>query len=168
MRAEYVLSTLIIFAAIVIQSTILRYVSFQGITPDIALICLVFISLRKGSQVGQVNGFIGGILEDFLSLAPLGFHAFLKTTIGFLYGLLKGAVIVDPIFVPILMVSVSTFIKTIISGFLIVLLNLDITVSGLFQYGFFLELGFNAILTPFLFALLGLVPIYKKTRQEGL
>ena len=45
------ISTILIGAAVVIQSTVLRWVAIRGVRPDLGLIILVFISIRKGSMV---------------------------------------------------------------------------------------------------------------------
>jgi rod shape-determining protein MreD len=67
-----VLATILCGVAIVIQSTLLHWVALRGVKPDLALIVLVFVSVRRGSMTGQITGFASGILEDLLSLAPVG------------------------------------------------------------------------------------------------
>ncbi|HVP18717.1 MAG TPA: rod shape-determining protein MreD, partial [Spirochaetia bacterium] len=45
-----------------LQSTLLNRIAIRGVRPDLALIVLIFVSMRRGSMVGQVSGFASGIL----------------------------------------------------------------------------------------------------------
>jgi rod shape-determining protein MreD len=130
------------------------------------LIILVFISIRKGSMVGQVSGFLSGIVQDVLSLAPLGFHAFTRILVGFLYGLTVGSIFVDPILMPLILVSIATLIKAVVSGLLVLILAVPAPGFAAFTGPFWIELGYNAILAPFLFALLGLLKVLKPKEKE--
>jgi len=56
------------------------------ITPDIVLIGLVYIGIKKGKITGSVGGFIFGMLFDILSFSFLGLMALSKTTAGFAAG----------------------------------------------------------------------------------
>src|SRR5512135_2948084 len=88
---------------IVLQSTILGRVAIRGVRPDLAMLVLVFVSVRRGPMVGQVSGFATGFLEDLMNVSPLGFHSLMRTIIGFLYGLLSGNVFIDPFLMPIVL-----------------------------------------------------------------
>ena len=102
--------------AILLQSTLLVHVAIGGVKPDLALIVLIFVSLRKGSMVGQLTGFLSGILEDFMSVSPLGFHPLMRAVIGFLYGVFAGNVFVDPFLMPMILAIVATLLKGVLSG----------------------------------------------------
>ena len=83
-----ILTILLLGAVVLLQTTVLGIVAVGGVTPDLQLILLVFLALRRGSMSGQLAGFAGGLLEDLVSLAPLGFHALVRTLVGFTSGLL--------------------------------------------------------------------------------
>ncbi len=156
-------------AAVLLQSTILGKIAIDTVRPDLALIILVFVSLRKGSMVGQTTGFLSGILEDFMSVSPFGFHPLMRVVIGYLYGLFSGTVFVDPFLMPMILTVIATLIKGVISG-------LVSTVFGLSSSGFlyftgrlWIEVGYNAVLAPFLFALLNLLKVFKQSeKKEGM
>ena len=63
-----------------------------GVKPDLQLILVVFLALRRGSMSGQIAGFVGGLLEDVVTLSPLGFHAIVKALVGFCAGLPYGLI----------------------------------------------------------------------------
>jgi rod shape-determining protein MreD len=155
------LSILFLALALLLQSTILSRVAISGVKPDLALIILVFLAIRRGSMVGQFAGFGSGLVEDFISLPPLGFYALVRTIIGFLYGLLEGSLVVDSIFMPFLLIAIATLIK----GLLIWLVSVVFSIAPIeplfFGGGFWIEVGYNSLLAPFFFALMNLIKVFK-------
>ena len=156
----------ILAAALLLQSTLLERVAIRGVKPDLVLIILVFVSLRKGSMAGQLSGFISGIFFFFFSLAPLGFHAFSRTLIGFLYGLFEGNIYLDPVFMPLIVVAMATLIEAILSSLVVVIFSISTTGYGSWGVRLFIEVGYNALLSPFLFALLGLIGALKPRDKD--
>jgi len=59
---------------ILLQSTVMHYIAICGVVPDLSLMAVVYLANQNGRLHGQSLGFAGGLIEDFLSLAPLGFH----------------------------------------------------------------------------------------------
>ena len=135
----------------------MNLISINGIKPDFSLIILVFISYRKGCMVGQVSGFISGLLEDFISLTPIGFSSLVKSILGFLYGLFQGSFIVDNIFIPILFIIIATIIKGIFASVIALILSLEYIEINLFHYNTLIRIAYNAILSPLIFFLLNLL-----------
>jgi rod shape-determining protein MreD len=162
----FLLSTGLIALAVVLQSTLLHWVAIRGVIPDLGLIILVFAAIRRGSMTAQLSGFATGVIEDFLSLSPLGFHAFIRTVIGFLYGLTVGSIFVDPILMPVILTIVATLFKALISSLLVGLLAIPAAGFSVFTGPLWIEIGYNAVLAPFLFALLNLVKIFKPQNKE--
>lgn len=161
------LSMFILFVAVILQSTLLELIAIGGATPDLSLIVLVFISLRKGKIPGQVSGFFSGLVEDFLSLPyPVGFSTLIKTIIGFLYGLFKGRMVLGPIFMPVIIILVATLIK-----FLLAILATLIFPKALGKLDFFslrllFELLYNCFMAPLIFALLNKFKTFKLSDKE--
>ena len=63
-----------------------QFWEISGIRPDLLLIFVVIISIRKGRYYGLFVGFFAGIFQDIFSLEFLGVYAFIKCTIGFWLG----------------------------------------------------------------------------------
>ncbi len=161
------ISTMLMALAILLQSTLLHWVALKGVKPDLALVVLVYVAIRKGSMVGQVSGFAAGIVEDVLSLSPLGYHALFRTVLGFFYGLTVGNIFIDPVLMPVILLIIATVIKGLLSS--LVVLLFAIPAVGFFRFAgsFWIELGYNALLAPFLFAVLGLIkPLRSREREE--
>jgi rod shape-determining protein MreD len=146
------ISTVLLGVAVLLQSTVLRWVALKGVKPDLALILLVFVAVRRGSMSAQTSGFLAGLLEDALSLAPVGFNALLRTVLGFFYGLLSGSIFVDPVLMPVLLVMVATLLKGLLSSLLVVLFRVPAPGFQIFAGPLWIEVGYNAVLAPFLFA----------------
>ncbi len=153
-------------ACILLQSTVLHAIELGGVHPDLALLVLIFVAMRRGSMVGQVSGFAAGFLEDLMNVSPLGFHSLLRTLIGFLAGLLSGNVFVDPFLMPIILAVLATILKGLLSG--IVSAIFGIAASGFITFTgrLWIEAGYNGVVAPFLFALLGLFRTFKQADKE--
>ncbi len=162
----FLLSTGMIALAVVLQSTLLHWVAIRGVIPDLGLIILVFVAIRRGSMTAQLSGFATGVVEDFLSLSPLGFHAFIRTVVGFVYGLTVGSIFVDPILMPVLLTIAATLFKALISSLLVSFLAIPAEGFSVFTGPLWIEMGYNTVLAPFLFALLGLFKVLKPQNKE--
>ncbi len=86
---EYLKYAGLLAALIIIQKTLIWLIAVTSyeITPDIVLIGVIFVSMRKGKIAGSISGFAAGLLIDFLSFSFLGLMALSKTVAGFLGGL---------------------------------------------------------------------------------
>jgi len=157
----------ILAACVVLQSTVFRYIAIRGVRPDLALIVLVFVALRRGSMTAQVAGFAAGIVEDLVSVSPVGFHMLLRTVIGYLYGLLSGNVFLDPLLMPIVLTIVATILKGLVSGLVSLVFGLQASGFMYFAGRLWIEAGYNALAAPFLFALLNLLKVFKQAEKEG-
>lgn len=85
---EYFKSALFLVFLVIVQKTLIWLVALTHyeITPDILLIGLVLLGIRKGKIAGSVGGFLAGLLLDFLSFSFLGLMALSKATAGFVSG----------------------------------------------------------------------------------
>jgi rod shape-determining protein MreD len=73
---------------VLLQTTIAQYLAVAGFSPDIALIWIVYLSIRRGQITGTVAGFLVGLVLDLLSGndGMLGLAALSKTVGGFTAG----------------------------------------------------------------------------------
>ena len=154
-------SILLITLALIIQSTLFSIISIGEVKPDLSLIVLVFISYRRGHMIGQVTGFFSGFIEDFLSLAPLGFHSLIKTLIGFLYGYIQGRIVIDAILIPVLFVTIATVLKLLSAWIISLIFSITTVTVYFFSLNTLLEIAYNAFLAPFIFTLLNRFKSFK-------
>jgi rod shape-determining protein MreD len=160
------ITILVLFIALLVQSTILNAISISGVKPDITLMIIIFIAFRKGCIPGQLSGFFTGIFEDFISLSPLGFHSLIKATIGFLYGLLEGGFIIDAFILPVVFLAAGTVIKGITSWLLVSIFSIHSSGVSILSVKFLIEILYNSLTAPIVFALLKLIKIFKIAEKE--
>jgi rod shape-determining protein MreD len=132
----------------------MRRLAIYHAVPDIALGILVFSSYSNGVMSGQITGFFSGLMIDFLSAAPLGLNALIRTIVGALSGLIKDIFVFDTIFLPMLLCAAATGLKALLLFLLHFLFFEDIRVYPLREPLFWIELALNTLIAPFLFALL--------------
>ncbi|MCL2231841.1 MAG: rod shape-determining protein MreD [Treponema sp.] len=157
MAKKVIWGLVFILIAVLLQSTILsRLVFYIRVVPDIALVILVFSAYLNGTMTGQLTGFFSGFLLDFLSAAPLGFHAFVRTLIGGLTGFIKGTFFLDFFFLPMALCAGATAFKALIYFLLHLVLAGAVPLYNVFGLYFWIEMGLNTLLAPFLFAFLKL------------
>jgi rod shape-determining protein MreD len=73
---------------LVLQTTIVRFLSIQGIVPDLVLLWVIMIAIRRGQIPATIAGFLLGLALDLISgpEGVLGLTALTETVGGFLAG----------------------------------------------------------------------------------
>jgi rod shape-determining protein MreD len=147
-----------VFALIagILQSTLLSRLAIYHAVPDLALGILVFSAYVNGAMTGQLTGFFSGLLLDFLSAAPLGLNAFIRTLIGATGGRMNGTFFLDSLFLPMALCAAATVIKAALYFVLSLLFARAVPAYSLTEPMFWVELLLNIITAPFLFGLLKL------------
>jgi rod shape-determining protein MreD len=150
--------------AAILQSTLFSRLAIYHAVPDLALGILVFSAYNNGAMTGQLTGFFSGLLLDFLSAAPLGLNTFVRTIIGASAGLAKGTFFLDTLFLPVVLCGGATLVKALLFWILHILFVSAVPAYAALSPTLWVELLFNALLAPFLFALLKL---FKSLLVEG-
>jgi rod shape-determining protein MreD len=145
-----------IIIAALLESTILRRLTVFHAVPDLALGILVYSAYLNGTMTGQLLGFFSGFLLDFLSAAPLGLNAFVRTLIGALAGTMKGAFFLGSIFLPMVLCAGATLMKAFSLLALHNLLTDAIPFYSFFSPVLWVELALNTFSAPILFGFLKL------------
>lgn len=152
-RFIFVLITIIMVFAI--QVLFMHWFSIHGITPDIFLHVLVFISIKWGAGWGESLGFFSGLLQDFLMIKIFGAQALLKTLAGFFVGLWQKRIDVDNILTPIVFLFASSMFYWF--GFLAV--DKIFSTTPVFTRSvesFVIYVVYNTLLAPISFFILGI------------
>lgn len=153
MIKNIVWTLLFTLAAILLQSTLLTRLPFPAV-PDLALEILVFSAYMNGSMTGQLTGFFSGLLLDFLSAAPLGLNALVRTILGAVSGLAGSVFVFDAVLLPALLCAAATGLKALLLFVLRFLFTEEVAAYSFASSLFWVELALNAFTAPFLFALL--------------
>ncbi len=97
-------------ASLILQTTILPFLSLGGVMPDLLLVLVIFTALFYGSLAGGVGGFVVGLAQDLLRGHYLGLGGLSCLVAGYLMGYLKQRVNTDNILVTFSLVLAGSFI----------------------------------------------------------
>jgi rod shape-determining protein MreD len=139
-----------------LQSTLLRRLAVYHAVPDLVLVIMVFSAYNNGTMTGQLTGFFSGFMLDCLSGAPLGLNMFIRTLIGALAGLIKGAFYLDAIFLPMFLCAGATGLKALLLSGLHLLFTQGVPAYRFDAPMVWVEMAFNTFSAPFIFAFLKL------------
>ena len=112
-----------LFAALLLQSTILPLLAYNGVYGDLLLMIVVLASLHLGKKQGAMIGFSAGLLEDLVSGTFFGINTFTKLLLGYLFGLAERKVFKENIVLPVIAAIVATIGSYFISALLMVSLG---------------------------------------------
>ena len=155
MVKSLLISSLIFFAATIIESSILSNISFLLVVPDLVLICSIYFSLLNGKLYGEISGFISGLFLDFITGVPMGLNCIFRTIIGYFTGFFSNTIIISGIVIPMSSVGIATVTKKLLI-FLISLFfpKLQLNNYSIISYYFLFEFCANIILAPIIFKFL--------------
>jgi len=157
MVKKIILALVLTIGAALLQSTVLsRFVIYIRAVPDLTLGILVYSAYVNGTMTGQLTGFFSGVLLDFLSSAPLGLNAFIRTLTGALTGIMKDTFYLDFIFLPMALCAGATIFKALLLFLLHLLFPQTVPSYSIWALTFWVELGLNTLTAPLLLGLLRL------------
>jgi len=84
------LLALTVFGGGVAQATVVPALRIGDVAPDLPLILVVLLALRRGPEVGGLAGFAMGLLQDAAGGGIIGVQALTKALVGFAVGALAG------------------------------------------------------------------------------
>lgn len=84
------LIALSIFGGGIAHATLAPALRIGDVTPDIPLIVVVLLALRRGPEFGCLGGFAAGLLQDAAGGGLIGVQALTKALVGFGVGMLGG------------------------------------------------------------------------------
>ncbi len=166
MKKYTITSPVLLIVIVILQTTILKNFAFKGVKPDLVLIILVIFSNYFGKTRGELFGAAAGIVQDLLSLSPLGFNTILNTVSGYIAGSTKGKLFLDPLVTPVILVAVFTLLKEALS-FLLLLIFIPDNIGQVFNQAFLIASGMNILLTPFIFYILKITKLIPEYESLG-
>jgi rod shape-determining protein MreD len=66
---------LVVFVAVVLQTTLLTHLRIDNVAPNLALVCVLAVASENGPDTGAVFGFVMGLVVDMFLTTPLGLSA---------------------------------------------------------------------------------------------
>jgi rod shape-determining protein MreD len=143
----------LVFAAVLLQATVFASFDILGGTPDVLLLVLLGIALLRGSVIGAVAGFSGGLLLDVVTLDTLGLTALILALTGYWAGRYGETTGRDRAHAPIVSVLVATILVMLAGFFLHFLLGEEVSARRALVEALLAGLGLNLIFGAPVFAL---------------
>ena len=82
----YLIPFLLFAPLLILQLTLVPLFAIKSVVPDLTIILLVFVTLKRGQLQGAIYGFLFGLLLDIFTGGLIGSAMFSKTLAGFIAG----------------------------------------------------------------------------------
>lgn len=115
---------LAIVLALVLQTTLARFVIRGTVAVDLVLVVVVYVSLSSGPMTGLLSGAAAGLVQDALSSGVIGIGGLAKTVVGFVTGLIGSQFIVAQPFSRFVVFAAATLVHALLFIGLYVVLDL--------------------------------------------
>ena len=146
-------AALLVFAAAILQTSIVSSLDVRGGAPDLVLVLLVAIALLHGAIAGAAAGFAAGLLVDVATLATLGVSSLLLTVAGYWAGRYGETTGRDRTHAPVAAVFVVTVLATAAGYALHFLIGHPVSARHVFVSALLPTVVLNVLLTVPVFAL---------------
>jgi len=83
----------LLIGALLLQQTLVRWIALGSIRPDIPLIALTAIALRRGPVAGLYAGMALGLIQDVYAIDTLGANALASCLVGYGLGFFEDKVV---------------------------------------------------------------------------
>lgn len=143
-----------IFVCFLLQTTLFKNLSFNGISPNLLLILTVTISLMNGKKAGLITGFVSGLLIDMFFGTALCFYALLYMYIGYVNGFFNRIFFKDDVKLPLVLITVSDLLYGIINYVLLFLLRGKFHFNYYFVHIILPEIVYTIVISIFLYPIL--------------
>lgn len=117
------LIALSIFICFVLQSTVFKTISFNGISPNLLMTLTVAFGLMYGKKCGIVTGFLSGLFIDIFFGSALCFYALIYMYIGYINGFFNRIFFKEDVKLPLALITGSDLTYGLICYILLFLLR---------------------------------------------
>ena len=108
---------ILLLAGFACQAALVPFLSIGAVKPDIILIIVASFGFLDGASPGAVGGFLGGLLQDLITVRGVGLEALNKTIVGFFSGRVERTILGNSAVMPMLAIGgVSIVSQTLYIG----------------------------------------------------
>ncbi|MDD3653843.1 MAG: rod shape-determining protein MreD [Desulfotomaculaceae bacterium] len=151
--------------ALVLQSTVLGFVTIFGIKPDLILLLAILNGFLLGPRQGAFLGFAGGVIVDLFAGSYIGMNAISKMVSGYLAGICGERLYQDNGLVLSGVTFSCSLAGLLVDYLLLHSLEVQVTILHAFFRVIIPTSLYNAVLVPFFY---GRVLRSMKTRSREL
>lgn len=164
---SYIAGIILIFSAVIIEASILSNITILPAVPDLALVCLLYMSVRNGRTQGQILGFLLGLFIDLMTGIPLGFNCIIRTVIGYIAGTIGVSLNTSGLIIPAVFAFLATLFKAFAAWIISMLFPSMINTVNISSVYFLFSLIVNTIITPALFKFFSLFSALFEYEKDG-
>lgn len=144
---------IILISNIILQSSILPFLSFFGYAPNTGLVLVVIIALRKGKYYGGFFGLALGLIQDILFGQVVGVNALILFFVGYLIGIIEDIFDIENIVIPVVFSGISTILYNFSYYTIMFFLSMDISREVMIKNVFSIEIIYNTIFALLIYKL---------------
>lgn len=156
------LLALTVFGGGVAQATVAPALRIGEVLPDLPLIVVVLLALRRGPEFGCVAGFAAGLLQDAAGGGLIGVQALTKALAGFTIGALGGELRVTQPLVQVPGLALLTILEGVVRFGLLRLFHFEAPFGQLMLYVVIPQALYNGFLGAALVAALAWADMYRR------
>lgn len=148
-----VLLIVLLFTGLVLETSLFGGFTLTGTKPELLLLVALALAITEGPGVGATAGFVFGLGTDVVLQLPQGIGALTFTLAAYGVGRIRGHVQSPSAWMPIVLISLTTFVAVLFYGGFSQLLGEQSLPGIRIVRHAGLAAAYNALLTPFLFPL---------------
>jgi len=146
------LATVVVLA--LVQTTWPDFLTFQGVSPDLTLILVVYFAIAEGEERAMFTGAVGGIYQDVASKVILGHNILCLVLIAYGVGRLSTRLVTEHPAVKAGLVFLAGLAQGILYTVILYVQFPDTPVIGTILTSVVPASFYTALITPFLFVIL--------------
>jgi rod shape-determining protein MreD len=156
------LLALTVFGGGVAQATLAPALRIGDVAPDLPLIVVVLLALRRGPEFGCVAGFAAGLLQDAAGGGLIGVQALTKALVGFGVGAMAGGLRVTQPLVQVPGLALLTVLEGLVRFGLLKLFHFPVPFGELMLYVVIPQAVYNGFLGAALVLALAWANAYRR------
>ena len=150
---SYLKVILIVYAALLVQGTILPAYLADPFKPNLLILALAYLGLRQGGWYGALLAFFLGLTADCFSGLYLGLSAFSFLSVYLLLRKLADRLYTDSLYLMVLVVFAATFVNGLVHLVLLLLFSVAPGVYTTLLAGLLPQALVNALTASLLFGI---------------
>ena len=159
-RLLSVLFYFIMFFCFILQCTLLKRLSFGGISPNLLLITTTSLGFMRGEKQGLLAGFVSGLFVDIFFGDVIGLYAMLYMYIGYLNGKFSRIFYPEDIKLPLALITLSDLSYGMVCYIVLFLLRGRLNFPYFFFHIILPETVYTIVMSIILYPIL--LTIYKR------
>lgn len=149
-----VLLAVLVVTGLALETSVFGSLTLTGTKPELLLLITVALAMGDGPAFGATAGFVFGLATDLVLAQPAGVTALTFTLAGYLVGIVRQSLQRPSAWLPMAMVSATTFAAVLFYGSMSYLLGQAVPSPLRILRHAGLSAVYNALLTPFVYPLI--------------